>query len=101
MPYRKVGPDDYVSPSGKHINGKQNRLWHTLGGRWPGETRSEEPMSKVGAKASRASYAKGGPVLGRTRDFIKEPDNFREDGQKKDYSSKGKGPGSRENKVIK
>jgi hypothetical protein len=90
MPYRKVGPDDYVSPTGKHINGKQNKLWHTLGGRWPGESKSEEKMSySKGMKPVAANYASGGPVLGRTRDFIKEPDNFREDGQKKDYSGKG------------
>ena len=27
-----------------------------------------------------ANYAKGGSVLGRTRDFLKEPDRFRNDG---------------------
>lgn len=29
-----------------------------------------------------ASYAQGGAVLGRTRDFLKEPDRFRNDGGK-------------------
>lgn len=40
--------------------------------------------------------AKGGPALGRTRDFMKEPDAFRTDtgpGAKQDYGKNGKGDG--------
>lgn len=103
MPYRKVGPDDYVSPSGKHINGKQNRLWHSLGGRWPGEKESEMAYAKGGDIAS-VRYAEGGAVLGRTREFLKEKDNFRDDGQRKDYagnSEMAKKTGDKSLKAVK
>jgi hypothetical protein len=43
-----------------------------------------------------ASYVAGGPVLGRVRDFIKEPDVFRTDsgpGAKQDYSAKNDSSG--------
>lgn len=33
-----------------------------------------------GGDVRSASYAAGGPVLGRVRDFMKEPDPFRDDG---------------------
>jgi hypothetical protein len=33
-------------------------------------------MSSKGAGPKVASYAEGGPVLGRTREFLKEPDEF-------------------------
>lgn len=41
-----------------------------------------------GGMVKSCGYAKGGEVLGRTRDFIKEPDAFRTDtgpGAKQDY----------------
>ena len=51
-----------------------------------------------GHKPVDIGYAAGGPVLGRTRDFMKEPDEFREDGRlgKKDaedqaYAKTGRG----------
>ncbi len=56
-------------------------------------------MSKVMPSTGKIDYtqhtgAKGGGVLGRTRDFLKEPDVFRSDsgpGAKQDYDKTGKG----------
>lgn len=39
-----------------------------------------------GTGAKSASYAKGGAALGRTRDFMKTPDNFRDSNGKNDGS---------------
>jgi hypothetical protein len=32
MPFKKVGPDDYVSPSGRHFNKAQVQLYYARGG---------------------------------------------------------------------
>jgi len=32
MPFTKVGPDDYVSPSGRHWTGKQVRMYYATNG---------------------------------------------------------------------
>ncbi len=56
-------------------------------------------MSKLMPSRGNVDYtqhtgAKGGAVLGRTRDFMKEPDVFRTDtgpGAKQDYDKTGKG----------
>jgi len=37
MPFSKVGPDKYVSPSGHTFNGAQVRLYYAHGGAFPGE----------------------------------------------------------------
>lgn len=34
MPFRKVGKDDYVGPSGKHFTLKQVVRYYSLGGVW-------------------------------------------------------------------
>ena len=50
------------------------------------------PMLK-GSRPKNASYAAGGPVTGRTRDFMKEPDAFRTGkgpGAEQDYGTKEK-----------
>lgn len=78
MPYKRVGPNDYVSPNGNHIDLKQLRYWFANGQKWPGEKHSEGKMAYAkGGDVRPASYAAGGPVLGRTRQFLKEPDEFR------------------------
>lgn len=28
MPFKKIGNNEYSSPSGRHYNGAQVRLWH-------------------------------------------------------------------------
>lgn len=76
MPFKKVGKDDYTSPSGRHYNTAQVQLWHAQGGKFPGEKGAGEMSKGKGPKT--ASYAKGGPVLGRTTDFMKTPDRFRD-----------------------
>lgn len=55
------------------------------------EYESREDKSAKGKGPKEMSYVAGGPVLGRARDFLKEPDVFRTDsgpGAKQDYSSK-------------
>lgn len=32
MPFKKVGPDDYVSPSGKHYSARQVRAYYATEG---------------------------------------------------------------------
>lgn len=79
MPFKKVGNDDYTSPSGRHFNGAQVRLWYAQGGKFPGEKHAEGKMGYAkGGDVHSTSYAAGGPVLGRTVDFMKTPDEFRE-----------------------
>lgn len=51
-------------------------------------------MFAKGHKPQTASYASGGAVLGRVRDFMKEPDSFR-DGSGKNDESWGKGSGDK------
>lgn len=80
MPYKKVGPDKWVSPRGNTINDAQHRLWEAQGGKWPGEKTSERTMKSYakGGDIRTIGYAAGGPVLGRTRNFMKEHDEFRD-----------------------
>ena len=79
MPYKRVGPNDYVSPNGNHINSAQLRLWYAKGQKWPGEKHSEAKMSYAkGGDVHNTSYAAGGPVLGRKVDFMKIKDEFRD-----------------------
>lgn len=111
MPYHRVGPNDYASPNGKHINSAQLRLWYANGQKWPGEKHSEGKMKySKGGDVRPAAYANGGAVLGRTRDFMKEPNSFnamrhgREEYTEQDYSSKGspaKRTGDKSLKAIK
>lgn len=96
MPFTKVGKDDYTSPSGRHFNGAQVRLWYANGDKFPGQKTSESAMNK-GYKGSTQSFAAGGLVLGRTKDFLKEPDRFRDSQFKKateDDFGKGSGKAS-------
>src|SRR5262245_59625261 len=81
MPFKKVGSNDYTSPSGRHYNSAQVRLWYAGGGKFPGEKGAGEMAKGSGPK--QASYAKGGEVLGRSKDFIKTPDRFRDSQFKK------------------
>lgn len=48
MPFKKVGPNDYVSPSGRHFNAAQVKLYHAhdgfprdSGGKYGGGNRGE------------------------------------------------------------
>ena len=77
MPFKKVGDNNYTSPSGRHFNGAQVRLYYANGGHFPGEKYGEGGMIK-GHKPVDMAYAAGGPVLGRTRDFMKIKDEFRD-----------------------
>jgi hypothetical protein len=67
MPFKKVGKDDYTGPSGRHFNYAQVKRYYSKGGHFA-----------KGGDVREASYAKGGPVLGRTVDFMKVPDEFRD-----------------------
>lgn len=82
MPFKKVGTDDYTGPSGKHFNYNQVKLYYSRGGSFPGEKHASGgavPMARDKSYGTfSASYAAGGPVLGRTRDFLKEQVEFRD-----------------------
>ena len=78
MPFKKVGTDDYTSPSGRHFNSAQVRLYYAHGGSFPGQHKQEGgPVYAKGSKPQDAHYAEGGAVLGRTVNFMKVPDEFR------------------------
>lgn len=78
MPFKKVGNDDYTSPSGRHFDSAQVRLYYAHGGHFPGqEGHSEGGTVNKGYMAKTQAYAAGGPVLGRSADFMKQPDRFR------------------------
>lgn len=111
MPFKKVGDNNYTSPTGRHFNSAQVRLYYANGGHFPGEAHAEggavKPKDRPMARAKSygtfdAAYAAGGPVLGRTRDFMKIPDEFRnpEEGKQGDsadedqkYAKSGEGAG--------
>jgi hypothetical protein len=87
MPFTKVGKDDYTSPSGRHFNGAQVRLYHANGDKFPGE----KTVSKTTNTSRPAQYAQGGAVLGTESKFLKAagtgPDAFRTDkGVEQDYA---------------
>lgn len=92
MPFTKVGNNDYTSPSGRHFNSAQVRLYHANGDSFPGQ--KESSMAK-GYAGKTESFAAGGAVLGRTKDFMKTPDRFRDSQFKKgtedDFGKSGKG----------
>lgn len=84
--------------------------WHKPGGGGPSVEVAKEfnkadkgtAMLSKGMKPQTASYAAGGPVLGRVREFLKEPDEFRDkdegdasadEDQKYGKSGDGKGSG--------
>jgi len=48
------------------------------------------PVYSKGTGAKGAKYAKGGPVTGRTREFMKEPVPFRTDIENQSYGKSGK-----------
>lgn len=80
MPFTKVGKDDYTSPSGRHFNTAQVRLWHANGNKFPGQKTAEYAEGGIvnkGYSSSVQSFAKGGPVLGKESAFLKTEDDFR------------------------
>jgi len=46
MPFTKIGPNTYVSPSGRKYNGEQVKLYYANGGKFPGEKRKKKKISK-------------------------------------------------------
>src|SRR5215475_8330245 len=108
MPFKKVGTNDYTGPSGRHFNKAQVRLYYAHGGRFPGQQGAAQGGAMEGVKMTKgekprvASYAQGGPVLGREKDFMKMKDEFRDpdhfnpaadEDQKYGKSGIGKGDG--------
>ncbi len=41
MPFEPVGGGKYKSPSGRLFNGKQVKLFYSLGGKFPGQKKKE------------------------------------------------------------
>lgn len=92
MPFKKVGKNNYVSPSGRHFNGAQVRLWYAGGGKFPGQKQSEEPKMSKGSGPKDAAYAQGGAVLQKQSSiFMKTPDTFRGGAQDQSYGKGGGG----------
>jgi hypothetical protein len=98
MPFKKVGSNEYSSPSGRHFNGAQVRLYYANGGKFPGE----KTMSNKGYMGKSTSYAQGGPVLGKVSEFLKAENEFTDpdEGEKGDsadedqkYGKTGAGAG--------
>ncbi len=46
MPFTKIGPDKYRSPSGRTYTESQVKLWYANGGKFPGEEGSGELPKK-------------------------------------------------------
>jgi hypothetical protein len=77
MPFKKLGDDDYTGPSGKHFDKAQVRLYYANGGKFPGQqAHAGGGTVNKGYQGKVESFAAGGQVLGRTRDFMKIPDQF-------------------------
>jgi len=82
MPFKKQGKDDYTGPSGRHFNLNQVRLYYAHGGHFPGQQgfAGGGVVGNKGSMSKDCSYAQGGQVLGRSCDFMKTPDRFRQSG---------------------
>ena len=46
MPFKQVGPNDYVSPSGKHFNDAQVKLYYANGGKFPSKPKGDKKIKK-------------------------------------------------------
>lgn len=57
MPFKKVGEDDYTSPSGRHYNEAQVRLYYANGGAFPGE--KKERSTGIGPYAPKRKHKRG------------------------------------------
>ncbi len=53
MPFTKMGQNSYVSPSGRHFNGAQVRLYYAGGGKFPGEKGPGELRSGILGKVGK------------------------------------------------
>src|SRR5262245_22170838 len=60
MPFKKVGPDKYRSPSGNTFTRSQVALYYSRGGRFPGQKMSEQFSNPSQRKMGSGSY--GGTV---------------------------------------
>lgn len=95
-----------TSPEQKRLMAAVAHGWHKPGGGGPSVAvakdfnKADQAMNK-GYESKVAHFANGGEVLGRTRDFIKEPDVFSDRKFKKQPETRdvyGKGvDGAREN----
>ena len=63
MPFKKVGENDYTSPSGRHFNRAQVRLYYTGNG-FPGQKKAGGgPVApRIKPKEGQRNYCKGGRV---------------------------------------
>jgi hypothetical protein len=92
MPFTKQGENDYTGPSGRHFNLKQVRLYYAHGQKFPGQQGFAgggvvASMGNKGHMSKDCAYAEGGQVLGRSADFMKAPDRFRQQGPDGKFSA--------------
>jgi len=59
MPFKKAGPDHYISPTGRSYNGAQVRLYYANGGKFPGEKRAAAEARKPNSVSAKPNSAKG------------------------------------------
>ena len=97
-----------TTPPMAHLMAAVAHGWKKPGGGGPSVKVAKEfnqadkgtAMLSKGMRPANASYAAGGPVLGRVREFLKEPDEFRNpdgaDGADEDdkYGKEGLGKGT-------
>ncbi len=79
MPFKKVGNDSYTSPTGRHFNSAQVKLYYANGGHFPGQKGYAEGgsvMANKGYKSETTAFAAGGPVLGKVSEFLKAENEF-------------------------
>jgi len=93
MPFRKVGKNDYVSPSGRHFNRAQVALYHVRDG-FPGQKKERggvvKPYAlggyvKGGDERIQEDRPRGGPAITERSRFMKTPDVFRTSLEEQDY----------------
>lgn len=46
MPFKKVAPGKYESPSGRKYNSAQVKLYYSMGGHFPGQKSDDDKSSK-------------------------------------------------------
>ncbi len=54
MPFKKVGPNKYVSPAGNQFTWPQVQLWHAEGGKFPGQKGMGEQLPRSPTAPDRA-----------------------------------------------
>jgi hypothetical protein len=63
MPFKKVGENDYTSPSGRHFNSAQVRLYYSHGGSFPGQSEDKKAAKSLAQKHPKSKPPKTHPAM--------------------------------------